>query len=168
MYFVTNNERTDKPECDTVPCSLMQTETLQGKPTTRKMIVLFDPGSTRSYIRQSVLPKRVTPTLVHHAEWKATTLGGERMSSLSLKAQNKMLPVFSRSLKVDQHEFWIHDNDNVRFNAIIGRYYLVQELKLGLCYLYGTMKMEGRVVIMKKRGKTPTFYFDKEDQEDKY
>ena len=164
MYFVTKNENTDKTECDSVPCSLMQIKTLQEKFTTKTMIVLFDPGSTCYNMKQSVLPNGATPTL-HQAERKATTLGVETMSSLSVKAQNITLPEFPRSLKVDKHEFWIHDNENVCYDAIIGRD-LLQELKLDVCYSNGTMKMEGRVVLMKQKDKTPTFYIDEEDVED--
>jgi hypothetical protein len=86
MYFVKKWTRRQ----DWVWHSVMQlyeiTVTIQGNLTTKTMIVLFDPGSTSSYIKWSVLlPKGTTPTL-HHAERKATTLGGETMSSLSVKS----------------------------------------------------------------------------------
>jgi hypothetical protein len=68
-------------------------------------------------------------------------------------------------LKVDQHEFWIHDNENVRYKSIIGGD-LLQELKLDICYLDGTMKMEGRIIVLKKRGEMTMFYIDKADEED--
>ncbi len=66
MYYVTErtkNENKYDIENETVPCSLMQIENIQGKLTTKTMIVLFDPGSTSSYIKQSVLPVGATPTL---------------------------------------------------------------------------------------------------------
>lgn len=43
---------------------------------------------------------------------------------------------------------------------------MLRELKLDICYSDGTMKMEGRVVLMKKRGETPTFFIDNEEDED--
>ncbi|KAI2511766.1 transposition [Fragilaria crotonensis] len=132
------------------------------------MIVLFNPGRTSSsYIKRSVLPVGATPAL-HDVERKATTLGGETMSNLSVRAQNITLPEFSKSIRVDHHVFWVHDNENVRYDAIIGRD-LLRELKLDICYSDGTMKMEGRVLLMKRRGETPTFYInDEEDEDDSY
>lgn len=103
MYYVTaetKNENKYDIECETVPCSLMKIETLQGKLTTKTMIVLFDPGSTSSYIKRSALPVGATPTL-HNVERKATTLGGETMSNLSVRAERITLPEFSRLLQVD-------------------------------------------------------------------
>jgi hypothetical protein len=42
---------------ETVPCSVMEVDTVQGQGLTRRLIVLFDPGSTNSYLKGSVLPK---------------------------------------------------------------------------------------------------------------
>jgi hypothetical protein len=167
MYYLTEKTKNenDDVECETVSCSLMQIENIQGKLNTKTMIVLFNPGRTSSsYIKRSVLPVGATPAL-HDVERKATTLGGETMSNLSVRAQNITLPEFSKSLRVDHHVFWVHDNENVRYDAIIGRD-LLRELKLDICYSDGTMKMEGRVLLMKRRGETPTFYINDEEDED--
>lgn len=152
MYHVTEKNENDNVECEIVPCSLTE----HGKFTDKAMIVLFNPGSTSSYIKRSVLPAQGCDTYVTPRGTQGeTTLGGETMRNLSVRAQKITLPEFSRSLQVDQHAFWwVLDNEDVRHhNAIIGRD-LLRELKLG------TMKMEGQVLLMKKRGETPTFYIE--------
>ena len=65
-------------------------------------------------------------------------------------------PEFTRSLRLEEHEFWLHINSKVRYDAIIGRDILAA-LKLDICYSDGTMRMEGRKILMKKRGEIPTF-----------
>ena len=55
----------------------MEVEMIQEQEVTRRMFVLFDPGSTNSYITESELPKNLTPNF-HNQAQEATTLGGER------------------------------------------------------------------------------------------
>jgi hypothetical protein len=76
-------------------------------------------------------------------------------------------PEFISSLTVERHKFWIHDNHNVQYDAIIGRN-LLQQLKLDICYSDGTMKMEGRNVLMKSKRERPVFYIDNDDDNDMY
>ena len=57
------------------------------------------------------------------------------------------VPEFTRSLKVERHQIWLHNNENVCYDAIVGRD-LLQQLKVDICYLDGTMRMEGWVVLI--------------------
>jgi hypothetical protein len=123
---------------------------------TRRLIVLFDPGSTQSHMKGDALPKGATPR-VHQQMRQATTLGGETNCNRSVALQGITFPEFTRSMKVDAHEFWIHNNSNVRYDVIIGRD-LLTELKLDICHSDGTMLMEGRKILMKKRGEVPTSF----------
>ena len=47
----------------------------------------------------------------------------------------------------------------MRYDAIIGQD-LLQELKMDIFYSDNTMNMEGRRVLMKKKGERPSFYID--------
>ena len=141
----------------------MQVQSIQKQPVTKPLIILFDPGSTSSYIKQGALPSGATPT-VHRSVQSATTIGGSTQCNRSVEIQGLMWPEFTRSLKVERQRFWVHSNENVRYDAIIGRD-LLQQLKLDICYSDGTMKMEGRVVLMKAKGQKPTFYIDNEDDD---
>ena len=127
------------------------------------MFVLLDPGSTKSYIKESKIPVGATPRL-HRDAQEATTLSGAAVSNRSVILQELCFPEFTRSLRVQSHEFWVHGNYNVRYDAIIGRDLLTQ-LKIDICYSDGTMKMEGRVILMKKRGERPTFYIQEDADE---
>jgi hypothetical protein len=42
-------------------CTVLQTQYVQGKEMEKSMVILFDPGSTRSHIRQQILPTGATP-----------------------------------------------------------------------------------------------------------
>ena len=141
-----NND--DEEQGEYVPCTVMQTQYVQGKEMEKPMVILFDPGSTRSYIRQQILPAGATPK-VHREELFATTLSGESKTNRSVELQNVIFPEFTRSLRLEKCEMWVFDNPNVRYDAIIGRD-LLQELKMDICYSDNTMKMEGRRVLMKK------------------
>lgn len=109
------------------------------------------------------MPAGATP-IVHRSEQQATTISGATKCNRSVVIEGMVWPEFTRSLKVERHQFWVHDNDKVRYDAIIGRD-LLQQLKLDICYSDGTMKMEGRNVLMKKRGQVPVFYIDNNDDD---
>ena len=157
-----NND--DEEQGEYVPCTVMQTQYVQGKEMEKPMVILFDPGSTRSYIRQQILPAGATPK-VHREELFATTLSGESKTNRSVELQNVIFPEFTRSLRLEKCEMWVFDNPNVRYDAIIGRD-LLQELKMDICYSDNTMKMEGRRVLMKKKGERPSFYIDNDHTEE--
>jgi hypothetical protein len=151
-----NNE--DNEEGEYVPCTIMQAQYMQGKEMEKSMVILFDPGSTRSYIRQQILPAGATPR-VHCEELLATTLSGESKTNCSVELRNVIFPEFTRSLRLEKCEMWVFDSTHVRYDAIIGRD-LLQELKMDICYSDNKMKMEGRRVLMKKKGEKPSFYID--------
>ena len=125
-----------------VPCTVMQTQYVQGKEMEKPMVILFDPGSTRSYIRKQILPEGTTPS-IHREELLATTLSVESKTNRSVQLQNVIFPEFTRSLRLEKCELWVFDSTNVQYDAIIGRD-LLQELKMDICYSDNTMKMEGR------------------------
>jgi hypothetical protein len=147
-----------------VPCTVMQVQYVQGKEMEKPMMILFDPGSTRSYVKQQILPAGVTPRL-HREELLATTLSGESRTNRSVEIRNIIFPEFTRSLRMEKCEMWVFDNNSVRYDAIIGRD-LLQELKIDICYSDNTMKMEGRRVLMKKKGERPSFYIDNDHSDE--
>ena len=110
----------------------MQVQSIQKQPVTKPLIALFDPGSTSSYIKQGALPPGATP-VIHRSVQSATTIGGSTQCNRSVEVQGLIWPEFTRSLKVERQRFWVHSNENVRYDAIIGRD-LLQQLKLDICY----------------------------------
>jgi hypothetical protein len=143
---------------DTVPCTIMQVRMIQDHEMRKPLLILFDPGSTKSYIKQSVLPPGATPRL-HRELQTAITLSGESKMNRSVILEDIILPEFTKSLRMNRSEMWVFNNPEVKYDAIIGRD-LLHEMKIDICYSDGTMKMEGRVVLMKKRGERPMFYVD--------
>ena len=69
---------------ETVPYSVMEVEMIQEQEVTRRMFVLFDSGSTNSYITKSELPKNLTPNFHNQAQEASTTLGGETSCNCSV------------------------------------------------------------------------------------
>ena len=67
-----------------VPCTVMQVQYVQGREMEKPMMILFDPGSTRSYVKQQILPAGATPRL-HREELLATTLSGESRTNRSVE-----------------------------------------------------------------------------------
>ena len=60
-YFTNENQQIPEgvtsEERETVPCSIMQIQSIQGRVITQPLIVLFNPGSTHLYMRQNVVPQ---------------------------------------------------------------------------------------------------------------
>lgn len=163
MFYESELNKNEEKMEATVPCTIMHVKAIQEHETSKMMFVLLDPGSTKSYIKENKLPAGATPR-VHRQAQEATTLSGAAVSNRSVLLQELCFPEFTKSLRVRSHEFWIHGNHNVRYDAIIGRD-LLTELKIDICYSDGTMKMEGRVILMKKRGEQPTFYIQEDADE---
>ena len=69
-------EEGDEQDGEYVPCTVMQVQYVQGREMEKPMMILFDPGSTRSYVKQQILPAGATPRL-HREGLFATTLSGE-------------------------------------------------------------------------------------------
>ena len=141
MFYESKSDENEEVSGTTVPCTIMQVKAIQEHETSKMMFVLLDPGSTKSYIKESKLPLGATPRIHRNAQ-EATTLSGAAVSNRSDLLQELCFPEFTRSLQVRSHEFWVHGNHNVRYDAIIGRD-LLTELKIDICYSDGTMKMEG-------------------------
>jgi hypothetical protein len=125
---------------------------------------LIRPGKKWSYVKQQILPAGATLRL-HREELLATTLSGESRINRSVEIRNIIFPEFTRSLRMEKCEMWVFDNNSVRYDAIIGRD-LLQELKIDICYSDNTMKMEGRRVLMKKKGERPSFYIDNDHSDE--
>ena len=157
-------EERDEQDGEYVPCTVMQVQYVQGKEMEKPMMILFDPGSTRSYVKQQILPAGATPRL-HREELLATTLSGESRTNRSVELRNIIFPEFTRSLRLEKCEMWVFDSASVRYDAIIGRD-LLQELKMDICYSDNTMKMEGRRVLMKMKGERPSFYIDNDHSDE--
>ena len=90
--------------------------------------------------------------VVHRSLQKVITLGGATTCNRSVEVLALTVPEFTRSLKVERHQIWLHNNENVCYDAIVGRD-LLQQLKVNICYPDGTMRMEARIVQIKARDK---------------
>ena len=67
---------------ETVPCIIMEVETIQEQRVTGRIFVLFDPGSNHSYIKESIQPKSLTPN-IHNQVQRAITLRGETQVAIA-------------------------------------------------------------------------------------
>ena len=81
---------------DLIPYSYLRVKFIQNQPDSRSFIVLFDSGSTTSWVAKNVLPKDVPPSIV--AERKDETMAGTFVSNKGLMLQGINLYEFNPSL----------------------------------------------------------------------
>jgi hypothetical protein len=100
----------NEQDSEYVPCMVMQVQYVQGKEMEKpSMMILFDPGSTRSYVKQQILPAGAMLRL-HLEELLATTLSGESRTNRSMELRNIIFPEFTRSLRLEKCEMWVLDS----------------------------------------------------------
>ncbi len=123
MFYVKSKERENKAPSlkETEPCTIMQVTTVQERQVEKMWKVLLDSESTHSFVKQSILPVGTIPTLPPNEQRATITRSSEAMCKSYVTLRGVTLPEFSKSLQVSKHTAWIHDNENVRYDAIYCR-----------------------------------------------
>ena len=81
--------------------------------------VLLDPGSKNTYINKKCLPTNVIPSFLSSYNYVATAAGNFTVN-LTVVLEELLFPEFSRSLKVEKHEAFVFNQDNCRYDVLLG------------------------------------------------
>ena len=120
---------------------------IQNHPSIQAYAVLFDTGSTHTYINRAKLPAGVVPLQLPQTEYPSTAAGPFRVSSC-VNLTSLTFPEFSKSLRVDHLQARIFDAPDSQYDVILGRDFMNQ-VGLDCCHSDHTMRWHDRVVPMK-------------------
>jgi hypothetical protein len=85
--------------------------------------VLFDSGSNVSMIKRSALPKGVITKLLGDTKL-VMTLAGCLKTQEVVTMRDLRLPEFDKNRRINQQKTLVFDNDNVKYNIILGTNFL--------------------------------------------
>ena len=158
------NEVFDEPTCELVynvpvpknkdprlmsltPISIAVVDTV-GLVKSRKLLkVLFDPGSTRTLIKKSVVPRKAVP--IHlNSEKRIKTIAGSMNTSELVKLRNIRLPEFDKNRQIEETKAFIFDNES-KYDIIFGADFLSM-IGIVLDYRHGHMEWYGNTLPMRE------------------
>jgi hypothetical protein len=100
--------------------------------------VLFDSGSNVSMVKRSALPKGVITKLLGDTKLVRTLAGHLKMQEV-VTMHDLRLPEFHKNRRINQQKVSVFDNDNVKYNIILGTNFLSKtEIKVN--YSEGNME----------------------------
>ena len=120
---------------DNVPMASCIVQFVQKQMLNRPMVILFDSGSTTTWISAKAMPKGAVPTVGDATT--SSTLAGEMNSNLTVKLERIVFPEFFKTRIIDSVDAKVFHAD-CRFDAIIGRDMLSE---LGLVLDFKNNKM---------------------------
>jgi Retroviral aspartyl protease len=109
--------------------------------------VLFDSGSSHSYINQSSIPSAVIPQQLTKPHF-VSTAAGPLKTDQSVDCHHLTFPEFSKSLKYEGLTCQVFYQADCNYDIILGCNFLIPA-KLDLSYTDLTMRWHGRIVPMK-------------------
>ena len=130
------NDGDETRRIDHIPMSFATARTLQNHDLTEPLMVLFDPGSTNSWLNVSKVPKGVNGQLVE--EVTGNTMAGSFTSKLAVTLKDVCFPEFHHDRLIDSLQARVFHSP-CRYDLIVGR--------LDLKYLMG-MKIDFDELIM--------------------
>ncbi len=96
-----------------LPVTICTTGTIGTIRSQRLFQVLFDSGSHVSMIKRSSLPKGVIAKLLCDTKFVRTLAGNLKMQEV-VTMQDLRLPEFDKNRRINQQNFLVFDNDNVK------------------------------------------------------
>jgi Retroviral aspartyl protease len=120
--------------------------------------VLFDSGSSHSYITRSSIPSAVIPQQLTKPHFVSTAAGPLKINQ-SVDCHHLTFPEFSKSLKYEELTCQVFDQADCNYDIILGRNFLIPA-KLDLFYTDLTMRWHGRIVPMKVTNTPHSLYID--------
>ena len=100
--------------------------------------VLLDPDSTVSLIKRTTLPPNVVTKTISATRY-VTTLAGKIQAQEVVTLRDLRLPEFDKNRHIGEQKCLVFDNDNVKYNIILGTNFLSKE-GIKLNYAEGKMK----------------------------
>ena len=133
-------------EAELLPISIVLVDTMQNTTVPKKpLLVLFDSGSTGSWMNAKSLPKGINGKSVTPVQ--GSTLAGNFKSSREVNLTHLVFPEFSKHKALDKATMRVFDS-HCRYDMIIGRDVL-RTLGLNLDFQDNIMTWDGQSVSMK-------------------
>ena len=119
------------------PISIYVIDTI-GLVTSRKLLkVLFDPGSTKTMIKSSAVPKKAVPVSMKQGK-KINTIAGQMQTSKMITLRNIKLPEFDKNCRIEGTKALIFENE-CKYDIIFGSDFLTM---IGMDIKYSSGEME--------------------------
>jgi len=115
------------------PLSILIANTIGAVRSRLLLKVLFDPGSTASFISRKALPRQCKPFTVKQGR-KINTLVGQGLSNEMVVMEDIRLPELDKNRRVNQHKLFVFDHET-RYDVILGTDFLT---KTGIDIKYST------------------------------
>ena len=119
------------------PLSIMVCNTISSVRSRTILKVLFDPGSTVTFISRKCLPRRCKPCPVTRSR-SVTTLVGSCTASEMVVLRAIRLPELDKNRVINQHKALVFDDD-IRYDLILGADFLA---KSGIDIKYSSETIE--------------------------
>ena len=99
-------------------CGIMLVKSIQGRPCSRLLKVLYDSGGSKSMIKKSILPKGIMLTQ-NNSRMLMNTLAGTYAPLGSVELKGMRLPAFDKNRIIAEHDFMIFDQQ-CSYDVILG------------------------------------------------
>ena len=119
------------------PISIMVVDTIGLLPSRKLLKVLFDPGSTRTLVKASIVPKKATAVELSNSK-AIKTISGTMNATKVIHMRGIKLPEFDKNRRISEHKALIFDN-SCKYDVILGADFLT---KIGMDIKYSTGEME--------------------------
>ena len=126
------------PSRHETPVSILTANTIGAIRSRRIFRVLFDSGSNCSLIKRACLPRNCQ-TKAMTEQKKVATLAGKLTSKEVVIMRDIRLPEFDKNRRIDQHTCMVFDNDNCKYDIILGTNFLT---KVGIKLDYAEQQMK--------------------------
>jgi hypothetical protein len=120
------------------PGTICTADTIGTTRSQRLFRVLFDSGSNVSMIKRSDLPKGVITQMIGDTKL-VRTLAGHLKTQEVVTMRDLRLSKFDKNRCINQQKVLVFDNDNVKYDIILGRNFL-SKTGMNLNYLEGNME----------------------------
>jgi hypothetical protein len=105
------------------PVTICTADTIGTIRSQRLIQVLFDLGSNVSMIKRSALPKSIITKLLGDTKF-VRTLAGCLKTQEVVMMQDIRLPEFNKNRRMNQQKVLVFDNNNIKYNIILGTSFL--------------------------------------------
>jgi hypothetical protein len=109
--------------------------------------VLFDSGSTKTFLNSHCLPKGATPTVMQHP-LHGITVTGRFTANQMVKLKDVILPKFSQTKRIDEQWALVFDSD-FQYDIVFGQDFL-SNIGLDTCFSTRTTHWLDQKLPMKK------------------
>ena len=115
----------------------MVVDTIGLLPSRKLLKVLFDPRSTRTLVKASIVPKKATAVELSNSK-AIKTISGTMNATKVIHMRGIKLPEFDKNRRISEHKALIFDN-SCKYDVILGADFLT---KIGMDIKYSTGRIK--------------------------